>query len=719
MADKVTSWILRLNDMVSGPMTRITSTTGTATMKVKQLTDMYDRLGKVSSGVSGLVGNAPGVRNTSGLIEGLNNRIEKLNRLRAVAPSERWLTKLNDNLAKSQKEVQRLNSLTSNVPVQRVTGKIEQLNIRLERLRTKQLQAFDTKHISAYNRMIEKTQRDIDHLNRLGTSESGKTGGFGMAGMLGTFGPAAGVAALAAAAVSGVKTVAQTTAKYEQIGVGFEVLLGSKTKADKMVIELINYANKSPLRSEDVFQSTQTLLGFGVAQQKILPTIKMLGDVSMGQAEKFQSLSLAYSQTQAAGKLMGQDLLQYISAGFNPLQEISKMTGRSMATLRKEMEAGAISARMVEKAFIAATSSGGRFYDMANKQSQTLGGRWSTLMDTADMLALAVGERLKPAFGSVLNDVSSLVSGLTDYIKVPTSQKIQDEINNLAVLQGVLMSSNTKENERQNILLKLKELNPEITKGVNLESLSYESLSKNINAVIQNLYKKMVIENLGDEGKKNLEIIMKSTADMGKLTGEAFADIWQNVDRNIINRPDLNVIQKIEIARSLEKQRIGTNTALTTEAIGNKPIHRDVNRARYERLGNIIDKLNENQKAIDITSAFNKKVQEKIDALNKAFNTNQTSTDTGGADKGNKKTTSVSEDLNKTTRNTKLTDDIITTSTRGAVSGSGDGGRVITMNLTVNQHATINGNNENDIKKLKNDLVSLIVDAAGDAAVRL
>ena len=58
----------------------------------------------------------------------------------------------------------------------------------------------------------------------------------------------------------------------------------------------------------------------------------------MGNNEKFSSMTLAFAQMSAAGRLMGQDLNQMINAGFNPLQVISEKTGKSIAVLKKEMD---------------------------------------------------------------------------------------------------------------------------------------------------------------------------------------------------------------------------------------------------------------------------------------------------------------------------------------------------------------------------------------------
>ena len=68
----------------------------------------------------------------------------------------------------------------------------------------------------------------------------------------------------------------------------------------------------------------------------------------------------------ASGRLMGQDLLQMINAGFNPLSEISRKTGKSIGVLKEEMEKGKISAEMVTQAFYSATQAGGQFHGMTD-----------------------------------------------------------------------------------------------------------------------------------------------------------------------------------------------------------------------------------------------------------------------------------------------------------------------------------------------------------------
>src|SRR5690606_21925173 len=132
-----------------------------------------------------------------------------------------------------------------------------------------------------------------------------------------------------------------------------------------------DFAATTPFSFPDLQSAARTMLAFGVASDQVLPSLRMLGDVAGGDAEKLRLLSLAFGQIASAGRLTGQDLLQLINAGFNPLQEISEATGMSMSDLRDEMAKGNITFEMVVAAFQRATGEGGRFHGMMERMSQT------------------------------------------------------------------------------------------------------------------------------------------------------------------------------------------------------------------------------------------------------------------------------------------------------------------------------------------------------------
>lgn len=182
-------------------------------------------------------------------------------------------------------------------------------------------------------------------------------------------------------------------AEFEQLNVQFSVLLRDGDKAKKLLQDITTLSANTPMQLLDLVKNAKTLLSFGIPDAEIIPTLKMIGDISGGDAERMQSLILAFSQMRSTGRLMGQDLLQMINAGFNPLQTISEQTGKSIGQLKKEMEGGSISADMVTKAFRDATSEGGQFNGMMEKQSQTFDGMKSNLEDASNLLLKDLGEK--------------------------------------------------------------------------------------------------------------------------------------------------------------------------------------------------------------------------------------------------------------------------------------------------------------------------------------
>lgn len=176
--------------------------------------------------------------------------------------------------------------------------------------------------------------------------------------------------------------------EMEGYELSLESMLKSKDKAGAMLATFKEMAATTPLTLGALASSAKMMLGFGLASESVIPYLKAIGDISGGSADKFGSLTLAFSQMSSVGKLMGQDLLQMINAGFNPLEEISRKTGKSIGVLKEEMSKGAITSKMVQDAFISVTQEGGRFNGMLEKQGQgllglqaQLRGAWETMLD--------------------------------------------------------------------------------------------------------------------------------------------------------------------------------------------------------------------------------------------------------------------------------------------------------------------------------------------------
>lgn len=300
------------------------------------------------------------------------------------------------------------------------------LQQRLSLLRQERdwIPASNIETLRAYNREIRSLEKEVNRLQTINGSKLKTWFSDAFAQLPG----ARFITNPLVAASAGLGAVTKLGIEAEQVNVAFEVLLGSQEKAASLLDQMGKYSAATPYQKADIQQAAKTMLGFGIAQERIMPNLKMLGDIAMGDAGKLQSLTLAFSQIQSTGRLTGNDLLQLINAGFNPLQELSKKTGLSIAQLKEQMEKGQISAQMVGEAFSSATSEGGLFYGMTEKVGQTIGGKLSTLMDNLKEIALklfeAIGPVLSPALellGAILSwlslPIGRLVNGITWFIE--------------------------------------------------------------------------------------------------------------------------------------------------------------------------------------------------------------------------------------------------------------------------------------------------------------
>lgn len=181
-------------------------------------------------------------------------------------------------------------------------------------------------------------------------------------------------------------------ADMERTGIGFEVLLGSADAAKKMLGDLATFAKNTPFTLDSASKNAQMLLAYGVSANQVLPNLKALGDVALGDEDKFNRLTLAFGQVMSKGRLMGQEVLQMTEAGFNPLQEISRTTGISVAELSKRMEDGQISAGMLAAAFQSTTGPGGRFQNGMEKLQKSAWGMLSTLIDAVAFGLRPIGD---------------------------------------------------------------------------------------------------------------------------------------------------------------------------------------------------------------------------------------------------------------------------------------------------------------------------------------
>lgn len=235
------------------------------------------------------------------------------------------------------------------------------------------------------------------------------------------------------AMTAGIGVVSKLGMDAGKTAVSFDVLLGSQTKSVEMLKEMNRYAADSPYSRLGVQEAAKTILGFGVEADDVMSSLRALGDIAMGDSERFKGLALVFSQVAAAGKLQGQDLLQLVTNGYNPLIDISKLTGKSVAVLREEMSEGKISFDLMRQAMVLATSEGGKFYKMNDKIAKTPFGRFGQLADQAKDTLISLYGVIEPLIIPTFDLLSSILTATEPVINL-TAKGVLWLVNNFESL---------------------------------------------------------------------------------------------------------------------------------------------------------------------------------------------------------------------------------------------------------------------------------------------
>jgi tape measure domain-containing protein len=211
--------------------------------------------------------------------------------------------------------------------------------------------------------------------------------------------------------------------EFESSMVKLTVLTGSRSFAKQLYQDMRDLDKQSPLSTAAIQRSATTLLGYGVSAKSVMPALRSLSEISMGNEERFQGLSLAYAQVMANGRLMGQEVIQMVNAGFNPLVQISKDTGKSLMELRKQMEDGGLGANLFAKGVENATKKGGMFHDMNKLLSKTLEGRQASFQNNLNALSQSVGKELAGPYSDTLAVLDKIIARTNELIAAHQKNK--------------------------------------------------------------------------------------------------------------------------------------------------------------------------------------------------------------------------------------------------------------------------------------------------------
>ena len=190
--------------------------------------------------------------------------------------------------------------------------------------------------------------------------------------------------------------------------------LGSTSDARDMIAEIRQFTREAPVSFEASQRAVTTMLQFGVSSREVIPSLKAIAEITGGDQMRMESLALAFAQSQAAGRLMGQELLQMVNAGFNPLMVISEQTGERLVDLKRRMEDGAISSEMVAEAFRDAVAEGGRFNGLLKEMSDTGAGSITRFNSAMEEMKIILGDGSLALYGKQISNMAYAMRMLTE-----------------------------------------------------------------------------------------------------------------------------------------------------------------------------------------------------------------------------------------------------------------------------------------------------------------
>lgn len=197
--------------------------------------------------------------------------------------------------------------------------------------------------------------------------------------------------------------------EFQQLEISFGTMLKSKEKANALMAQMTDLAAKTPFGLQEVSEGAKRLLAIQVPAEEVTETLRRMGDVAAGLGVPMGQLIHVYGQVKAQGKLVTNDLYQFMNAGIPIIAELSKVVGKSETEIKEMVSAGKIGFPEIQAVIKNMTNEGGLFFNLMAEQSKSLGGQISNLQDNFDQMLNEIGKASEGAVSGAISSVSFLV----------------------------------------------------------------------------------------------------------------------------------------------------------------------------------------------------------------------------------------------------------------------------------------------------------------------
>ena len=205
-----------------------------------------------------------------------------------------------------------------------------------------------------------------------------------------------------------VRQIFTAAATMERFEMQLKTLTGSGAKAKQIMAELQEVNKKSPFELPELVQASTKLKAYGVETENLVDMTERLGKISAGTRSDIGGIALAYGQALAKGKLMGEELRQFMERGVPVREELERMTGITGEAFDEAMRKGKFTSDMLTEAIKNMTGETGKFGDAFANTANSLDTKLSNMQDAFFRASAALGKAFEPVFKWLLDSLTAI-----------------------------------------------------------------------------------------------------------------------------------------------------------------------------------------------------------------------------------------------------------------------------------------------------------------------
>lgn len=267
--------------------------------------------------------------------------------------------------------------------------------------------------------------------------------------------------------------IARVRGEFQQLEIAFETMLGSKSKSDALMGQLINTAAKTPFDLQGVANGAKQLLAYGTASEKVNDTLIQLGDIASGLNIPLNDLVYLYGTSQVQGRLFTKDIYQFMGRGIPIIGELSKILNVTEDSVMDLVTAGKVGFPELQQVIDNLTKSGGMFSGLMEKQSASITGQIANFEDAVEVALNNIGKNSEGAFSTAIDTATLLVENYETVGKI-----LGALIVTYGTYKAAIIAVNTVQSLQSKIALETALAGRQLTISQGLQAVATKGLSR-------------------------------------------------------------------------------------------------------------------------------------------------------------------------------------------------------------------------------------------------